>query len=208
MSNPTRDELRAISEALDGFLEPVRKHPHLYRPGSMAIMSRHSTRDRFMTLFRAFGTRSNGPWTGGWVSEVCDSLLLLAQGLAEIYERWRMANGNGESNGGVASGLIAEYTLHETEVARLEEILATLTAATKEQTETGAPQVAMDRFFYEEMCKPRHISGTNQDILDRAKKDRHEWSCPGSIQGMRARAETYRARFELPEIPPRKDKRK
>jgi hypothetical protein len=67
---------------------------------------------------------------------------------------------------------------------------------------------AMDRFFYDEMCKPKHVSGTNQQILDRAKKEHPEWPCPGSIQGMRERAEAYRALREKPTIPARKHKPK
>jgi hypothetical protein len=70
----------------------------------------------------------------------------------------------------------------------------------------SSPDEAMDKYFYEELCKPKKLSGTNEDILDRARKLHPEWPCPGSIQAMRARARQYRKKHGLPEIPPRKHK--
>jgi hypothetical protein len=65
-------------------------------------------------------------------------------------------------------------------------------------------QEAMLRFFYEELRKPRRVSGTNQQILDRARIEHPEWPIPASIHTMRYQVDTWCEATERPKRPSRK----
>jgi hypothetical protein len=65
-------------------------------------------------------------------------------------------------------------------------------------------QDEMDAYFYTERCKPKHESGSEQEILDRARHHHKDWPCPGSIQGMNKRVKAYWKKHEKPKPPIRK----
>ncbi len=70
---------------------------------------------------------------------------------------------------------------------------------------TISPEEAMDRHFVEETAKPKRISGTHRQILDRAERQhKDEWPLPGSVNGMLKRVNNYRRKHKMGTRPPRR----